>query len=388
MKSILIILGVFVSAISYSQIISQFTWESDPVTSADIGPDGTAVSGSAFADAGGSTGFGLNAGTPKADINMTIPGSPTFDVPGIDISFDYQREESQCDWWRRGNSVVLDGSNQFSVSYRVDDGGGGFNTVNSGNVFTIPNDDTWRNYRFIYLNVTGEGFCLVNGTVVWTNDGPDNRDLYWTGAGDVTVGQGCDGTGNNDTFMDNLIVGSVTWSGLPVELLKFVATVTPQRTVDLDWITKSESENDYFTIERSQDAENWEEIAIIDGAGNSSATLEYEYEDMDPYYGISYYRLKQTDFNGEYSYSEIQSVVISDGNPVPYPNPASNEIWIDLAGLKPANVKLLDASGREVEIFLNTSGSSTGVDVSELPPGVYFLAILTSDPVVHRIIKE
>ena len=58
------------------------------------------------------------------------------------------------------NSLILDGANQFAVTYRVDDGGGGFNTVSSGNVFNIPNDDTWRNYRFIYLPVTGTGYLF------------------------------------------------------------------------------------------------------------------------------------------------------------------------------------------------------------------------------------
>ena len=389
MRQFIFITLFFIGLNTDAQIISQFTWEMDPPTTADIGPNGTAISASAFVDVGGAGGtFGLNAGTPKADINMTIPGSPTFDVPGIDISFDYQREESQCDWWRRGNSVILDGSNQFSVTYRVDDGGGGFNTVTSGNVFNIPNDDTFRNYRFIYLNTSGQGFLMVNGVVVWTNDGPDNRDLYWTGAGDVTVGQGCDGTGNNDTFMDNLIVGSVTFSGLPVELAEYTATVTKESSVYLHWITKSEKNNDYFEVERSADGENWERISKIDGAGNSTYTNEYIYEDYNPYKGVSYYRLKQVDFDGEYEYSDIRSVAIYGSTTSPYPNPAEDHVWIDLVGVKPSNVVLTDASGRSMLVNVIEENGRTYIDVSNVPSGTYFLMILTTEKEVHTIVKH
>lgn len=388
MKSLATLLFLF-SIHTYAQVISQFNWNSNPVTAAVVGPNATSVSASASADPGGVGGTnGLNAGTPKADINLVIPGSPTFDVPGIDVSFDYHREESQCDWFTRGNSLIMDGSNQFAVSYRVDNGSGGFTTVNSGNTYNIPNDDVFRNYRFIYLPVTGTGYLLVDGVVVWSNDGPDNRNMYWTGAGNVVVGNACDGNGADDTFMDNLIVGSVTNSGLPIELKNFVATPKISLYVDIEWTTASETNNDYFTLERSSNGTDWDELTVIDGAGNSTQTLHYNYTDENPYKGVSYYRLKQTDFDGAFTYSSIQSVVIESEQPEPYPNPTAGELRIDILGIEPSLVNLMNSSGQKVAFELGSDGNSTLIDLSDLPSGLYFLTIQTSTPRTFRIFKE
>lgn len=113
-------------------------------------------------------------------------------------------------------------------------------------------------------------------------------------------------------------------SQLPIELLNFTATLrNNERVVDLNWTTVSESENDYFTVERSQNGQNWEYVSTVDGAGNSTSTLHYADIDESPYMGVSYYRLKQTDFNGDFSYSPIASVEVFNENSVfVYPNPA------------------------------------------------------------------
>ena len=365
----------------HAQIISQFTWD-DPsvaINIADIGPDGTVFSSSAISDVGGVGGTnGLNAALPKLDINMTIPGSPTFDVTGIDVSFDYQREESQCDWWRRGNSLIMDGSNQFSVSYRVEDGVGGFNTVNSGNVFNIPNDDTYRNYRFVYLPTTGEGFALVDGVVVWTNDGPDNRPLYWTGAGDVTVGSGCDGSGGNDTFLDNLIVASVTSSPLPIELLTFDVKEVGKKKVKITWESASESNNEYYTIERSMDGLNWEVVGTVEGANNSSQRIKYKYMDEKPWYGLSYYRLSQTDYDGASETFRPRSIRIQNESELSlFPNPAQNEVNLVFdKKLELNEIHVFNLVGQEVtsQIWMSTTDNKIiFMDIAALDNGVYII---------------
>ena len=112
-------------------------------------------------------------------------------------------------------------------------------------------------------------------------------------------------------------------SQLPIELLTFEATMNEiTRHVDLHWVTVSEADNDFFTIQRSSDASDWTEIMEVDGAGTSSITLNYFEEDSKPLVGDSYYRLKQTDFNGVYSYSPI--VQVSSGSNAElsvYPSP-------------------------------------------------------------------
>ena len=334
-----------------AQIISQFTFDNDPVTAADVGPDATSISSSAFSDAGGVGGTnGLNAGLPKLNINMVVPTDASFDTPGIDVSFDYHREESAGTFWERGNSLRIVGCANLSVSYRVDDGGGGFNTVNSGNVYAIPNDDTYRNYRFYYTDCDGVGVLTVDGVIVWSNDGPDNRSMYWTGSGDITVGNGVDATGSNQTFFDNLVVGGIGCSPLPVELISFNANLNEQdRTVDISWSTASEVNSDYFIVQRSQNGDNWHDLFTVDAAGNSSVKLDYFQIDKAPLLEESYYRLKQVDLDSEFEFSpavRINNKVETDL----YPNPVQVGSQVLITSNQFKNESLL------VQLF-NTQGA-------------------------------
>lgn len=87
-------------------------------------------------------------------------------------------------------------------------------------------------------------------------------------------------------------------SPLPIELLSFKASVVNASNVELKWSTSSEKNNDFFTIERSADGHEFNEVAIINGAGNSVSTLNYSWTDISPLNGTSYYKLRQTDFDG------------------------------------------------------------------------------------------
>ncbi|MCB9361676.1 MAG: hypothetical protein H6587_09250 [Flavobacteriales bacterium] len=100
---------------------------------------------------------------------------------------------------------------------------------------------------------------------------------------------------------------------LPIKLLSFEANANSDK-IDLRWITSVEVNNDFFTIERSLDGKVWESVSYIDGAGNSNQIMEYFDSDFNPKKGISYYRLKQTDFNGNYSFSNIIPVKFIDNS--------------------------------------------------------------------------
>jgi hypothetical protein len=89
-------------------------------------------------------------------------------------------------------------------------------------------------------------------------------------------------------------------SSLPVILYSFFANCNNQNQVDVSWTTGSEINNDYFTVERSSDGLSFEEVARLSGAGNSNTPLHYKITDETPVKGVSYYRLKQTDFDGKY----------------------------------------------------------------------------------------
>ena len=107
-------------------------------------------------------------------------------------------------------------------------------------------------------------------------------------------------------FLDDVSV-SLTFP-LPIELLAFDA-VCDGSSVRVHWSTASESNNAYFTVERSGDAEYWLPIGTVSGAGNSQQPMQYEFQDAEALTGPGYYRLKQTDYDGAYDYSPVVSAI-------------------------------------------------------------------------------
>jgi len=117
---------------------------------------------------------------------------------------------------------------------------------------------------------------------------------------------------------------------LPIELLSFDAKKGDGFYVDLSWITASEQNNDYFTVEHSQFGKDWYEVGIVKGAGNSNSILKYKLRDNKPFEGLSYYRLKQTDFDGSFTYSDIRVVNFTSESPeiLVYPNPSNGRYHV------------------------------------------------------------
>lgn len=112
---------------------------------------------------------------------------------------------------------------------------------------------------------------------------------------------------------------------LPIELLDFKGKYLNNQSV-LSWVTASEKNNDYFILERSEDAHEFTQIGKIDGAGNSNTFLNYQYIDAKPINQVAYYRLKQVDFDGQYSYSQV--IALRSNQKInaeikAYPNPSS-----------------------------------------------------------------
>lgn len=95
---------------------------------------------------------------------------------------------------------------------------------------------------------------------------------------------------------------------LPIELLSFNALPNNDNYINLEWETASEINNNYFTIQKSLNTETWSSIADVNGVGNSTQTVSYSILDKTPYQGVSYYRIKQTDFDGAFSYSKVIKV--------------------------------------------------------------------------------
>lgn len=121
---------------------------------------------------------------------------------------------------------------------------------------------------------------------------------------------------------------------LPVELLYF-KPVVKDGTVVLNWATGSETNNDYFTIERSLDGYNWDSILSISGQGNITTTTVYErYDRTFGLSGIVYYRLSQTDYDGKRKVFDIKSCFIHKRKVVKIVNTIGQEVDINYKGLK------------------------------------------------------
>ena len=114
---------------------------------------------------------------------------------------------------------------------------------------------------------------------------------------------------SNVLLVDGLQLGP-SWNGfnllgLPIELSDFSVRKKNAAAVELNWTTSSEINNDFFTIEKSRNGFDFLEIGMLDGQGQSNSNNHYRFIDEQPYEGYNYYRLKQTDFDGEYSLSLI-----------------------------------------------------------------------------------
>jgi hypothetical protein len=135
----------------------------------------------------------------------------------------------------------------------------------------------------------------------------------------------------------------------------------------LTWTTASEENNDFFTIERSANGVYFEPVILVDGAGNSNSTLNYSTLDTQPLGGWSYYRLKQTDYDGTSTYSQVRAVYFegeNSGEFLPAPNPAIAGTIVDLG--TPTTVSVYDAQGNLVSPeqntrFIHTSGFAAGI---------------------------
>jgi hypothetical protein len=168
-------------------------------------------------------------------------------------------------------------------------------------------------------------------------------------------------------------------SPLPIELLSFTAERNGEK-VETKWSTATEVNNDYFSVERSKDAFSFQPIGIVDGAGNSSWTREYAFNDVNPIHGLSYYRLKQTDFDGHFSYSQIVPIRFDGNEIVVYPNPSHGKITIlsEKAIRQSLTLKLIDVTGRLIEernLDFTDEQKSYELLTSDYAKGVYSLSL-------------
>jgi biopolymer transport protein ExbB len=172
---------------------------------------------------------------------------------------------------------------------------------------------------------------------------------------------------------------------LPVELYFFKASVDGQQ-VELNWTTLSELNNNYFTIERSSEGSSWDSLTSIDGAGTSMEKLNYSYVDSWPYGGRSYYRLRQTDYDGQTTYYNVVSVDVEQ--------PGSFNVFFDTqtheliiayddhsAG---ATISLYNSVGALIRVDTRYKHGAIAYNMAGLQPGVYIIRIYQNGKYMAR----
>lgn len=174
---------------------------------------------------------------------------------------------------------------------------------------------------------------------------------------------------------------------LPVQLLNFDATKRDNKVL-IAWATASEQNNRGFDIERSLDGRSWTSLAFVQSKannGNSNIRKEYVHIDTNPAKGKNYYRLRVTDINGKYEYSNIRVVVFGAVNDVTVsPNPTRDNIII--SGLKAGqSVRLYDVTGKLIlqRVAINTNAD---IDMSAYSNGLYFVNVVAADG-INRTFK-
>jgi hypothetical protein len=166
---------------------------------------------------------------------------------------------------------------------------------------------------------------------------------------------------------------------LPIELLDFAAEFANHQ-VELTWTTASEVNNDFFTVQRSQSGEEFTDLATIKGAGTSREQKFYQQLDSWPLPGVSYYRLRQTDFDGQQSYSDVRRVINEAEKLVEvFPNPVEGETMLfRVPENSPVRILLFDMQGRKVMETDVTGSEGSTVEIKHtLAPGLYSLVART-----------
>jgi hypothetical protein len=183
-------------------------------------------------------------------------------------------------------------------------------------------------------------------------------------------------------------LGSTEVDALPITLIAFDARTTTDNQVEITWATAQEINNSFYTIERSKNGTSFETVGFKEGAGNSSSIIDYTFLDQKPLDGISYYRLKQTDFNGQFEYSELSRVYVDLNVDVEYkvvPNPVNRgevfKVNYPVSRAQDVNVLIASANGGmsiSSTIAIKPEDGYIEVSTTKLAKGLYIIRIVNN----------
>ncbi len=305
-------------------------------------------------------------------------------------------------WARLGISAPSNTSHAFTAEY--------FDAAysNTNSMATLPSP-ALNNVSIIeYWDCARSvGTSAVTVQLFWENtlSGINNysSDLvvaHWNGSawenkGQTSISGGVKGsiTSTTNTSFSPFTFGSLSpsFNPLPITLLDFDGRLNANNMVELNWTTVSETNNKFFTVERSVDGKFFTPLVEVQAAGNSNAVVEYSALDAKPYAATTYYRLKQTDFDGKVSYSKNIVSVYNELKPFAwsvYPNPSNGLVQIDFDTNEIGVLTVKNSMGCTV-LSLDIEDLQSRIDLTHLPNGVYIIYIETvSMSETYKLIKS
>ncbi len=283
-------------------------------------------------------------------------------------------------------NVVFSGC--FSSLVDFDPGIGTFNLTPSGaqDIFISMLDNTGN---FLWAKALQGNNNIGCGISILVDGG---NNIYTTGFFSSTVDFNPDGAsfnisaaGNEDVFIHKM---NYLNTPLPIELISFDGKANGSENI-LNWTTGSEINNDYFTVLRSKNGIDFESIGSVDGSGNSTNTMNYNFVDEQPYNGYNYYQLQQTDFDGQSALSRIVSILNSSSrnNPIVIsPNPVRD--FVEISNYDSNTIQYIELINTLGEVFFRTQNQQL-INVSSLPAGTYSLRISIADNIyLTKFIKQ
>jgi len=177
-----------------------------------------------------------------------------------------------------------------------------------------------------------------------------------------------------------------TAAALPVKLINFSA-LKQNELVKLTWSTAQEENSQLFDVERSINGINFTKIGTVAAKGFSSVKADYSFDDKQPAGGLNYYRLKQVDLDGKYTYSAVVKVNFARQAGIRItPNPASSYIYVSLENINTtARLQIIDLNGQLLkQQFINQNTSNTTVSLAGLAKGLYTIKLVCAEKVTTQ----
>ena len=293
-------------------------------------------------------------------------------------------------------SIVDEGDNEYANGIiQAADGAFAFTGYRKNN----PNSD------IIFGRINSSGLMssacsnTTGGTVGTPAFANTSRTTNNAGAISVSGNQSTNILGDNNSSGGSKLSSLCgTLTPLPVELLSLSAILCDKKNcTNISWQTATEQNCDYFATERSIDGKSWVEIGKVKGAGNSNTTRNYDFTDDELPLAAEtiYYRLKQTDFNGQFEYYGPIAVKLSSDNNwnLIIQNPATEVLQGTLFASESENslIEIYDLQGRIIhsEKMNVLKGSNLfNMSINNIGSGVYFISILNSKTKIQsRFIK-